>query len=303
MNKRHVVLGLLGIAAVLVLMITGGSFVVLNPGERGVVVRMGRVTDIVYSEGLNFKWPFIDQVDRMNVQTRVFEAKNLEASSKDLQQVHTSVAVNYQLNPLMVGKVRQQLGLDTTAYEATVFMHALQESVKAITTQHDARDLVEHRQAVREEMSKLFQAKLDAIIQDGFQVTGFSISNFVFSEVYNRAIEAKVEANERALKAENEVRQAHAEAQKQIAQASGEADSTRLRAQAEADAIRIRAAALRENPEILRLEVLQRWNGELPRVISGESTSILMPFLPGETAPAATSVPASRTPPSSPERR
>lgn len=293
MNRKNVLLGILGGVAAVAILTAGGSFVIIPPGQRGVVVRMGRVTDNVLSEGLSFKLPYVDDVDYMVVQTQLYEGKDLEASSKDLQSVHTSCAVNYQLNPERVWAVRQQIGVDKKVFETTVILPALQESVKAVTAKYNAQDLVEHRSAAREEMSKLLQQKMDSIIKDGFEVTGFSISNFDFSETFKRAIEAKVEAKEKALKSENEVRQAEAEAQKNVAQAEGEAQSVRLRAQAEADAIRIRAAALRENPEILRLEVLQRWNGELPKVIGGDNTSILMPFLPNaETAPTTTAVPA-----------
>ena len=107
---------------------------------------------------------------------------------------------------------------------------------------------------------------------------------FRVCEVFNDAIEAKVKAPARAIQAENEVRQAKAEADKRVATARGEAESIKIKADAEAHAITVRAAAFRKNPEILKLDIVSRWDGSLPQVVSSDNSTGMMlvgPMLEG----------------------
>lgn len=90
------------------------------------------------------------------------------------------------------------------------------------------------------------------------------------------AINAKIKATQQAQLRENEVAQSQAEAQKDIAKAEGDAASTRLRAKAEADAITLRGEALRANPEVLKLEAINKWNGTLPQYMAD---SAAVPFV------------------------
>ena len=244
------------------------GFTIINPGERGVVVRMGRVdTGTSLSEGFHFKLPWLDHIDRINVQIRKYDAASMDASSKDLQTVRTSCIVNYRVNPLKAAHVRQQLGLGEEVLEVTALQPALSETIKAVTARYDATALISQRAEVSASMKDVFQKKLDTLIPEAFIVSEFAITDFTFSGTFTDAIEAKVRANESAKRAENEVRESRAKAEQRIAQARGEAEAIRIRAQAEADAIKLRAAAFRENPEILQLDVVQRWDGKLPLVV------------------------------------
>lgn len=54
------------------------------------------------------------------------------------------------------------------------------------------------------------------------------------------------------------------------------AESTRLRAQAEADAIAIKAKALRDNPDVIRLNAIEKWDGKLPQMMTGNAS---VPFV------------------------
>jgi regulator of protease activity HflC (stomatin/prohibitin superfamily) len=252
------------------------GFTIIEPGERGVVVRLGEVTGESFDEGLHLKFPLADRIDEMSVQIKKFSAPDMQASSKDLQTVRTSCAVNYRLNPDSVTQVRQQIGVQQRTHELTVLQPQLQESIKAVTAKYNAQDLIAKRKTVSLEMRATFQKKLDNLVDGAFIVDEFSITDFTFSKTFTRAIEAKVEANERAMQAENEVRQAKAEAEKKVETARGHAESVRIEAQAEADAIRLRAQALREFPEVLKLDTIQRWDGKLPLVLGGESSDLML---------------------------
>lgn len=257
-------------------MIVMDGFVVVQPGQQGVVIRMGELTGDTFAEGLHLKAPLVETVDRLDMQIQKFSADDMQASSMDLQNVTTSVAVNYRLNPDKVIDVRRQLGAHSSVHESRALQPQLHEAIKAVTARYNAQDLIAKRREVSNAMRDTFQKKLDNLIDDAFMVDEFAITNFTFSGTFNRAIEAKVEAAERALQAENEVRQAKAEAEKQIATAEGRAQSVRIGARAEADAIRLRAQAFREFPEVLKMDTIERWDGKLPLVLGGDSQDLLL---------------------------
>lgn len=89
------------------------------------------------------------------------------------------------------------------------------------------------------------------------------------------AIDAKIKATQFAQQRANEVAAAKAEADKAVEEARGVADSTLLKAKAEAEAIRIKGEALRENPRLIELSAIEKWNGTLPTYTGGEA----IPFI------------------------
>lgn len=97
-----------------------------------------------------------------------------------------------------------------------------------------------------------------------------------FPEQVRQSINAKIEATQRALLRENEVAQSRAEAEKVRVAAQGEADARLLRAKAEAEAIAIKAKALRDNPDIIQLNAIEKWDGKLPIYMADGA---VMPFV------------------------
>jgi regulator of protease activity HflC (stomatin/prohibitin superfamily) len=82
-------------------------------------------------------------------------------------------------------------------------------------------------------------------------------------EIVN-SINMKVQSIQKTQQRENEVAQSRAEAEKAIAEARGVAESRLVIAKAEAEAIELRGKALRSNPEIIRLNEIEKWDGHLP---------------------------------------
>jgi regulator of protease activity HflC (stomatin/prohibitin superfamily) len=89
------------------------------------------------------------------------------------------------------------------------------------------------------------------------------------------AINAKINATQKAAQRENEVAQAKAEADKAIETARGEAESRLKLAQAEAESIRIKGEALAENPKLVELSAIEKWNGVLPIYTMSNATPFI----------------------------
>lgn len=85
------------------------------------------------------------------------------------------------------------------------------------------------------------------------------------------SINAKIQATQDAQRAENQVAQAKAEAQKEVAIAAGHAQAKIEVAKADAEAIEIKGKALRDNPLVLKLNAISKWDGQLPTYIGGSA--------------------------------
>lgn len=81
------------IAAALVAFMTLNPLVIVHPGQRGVVIQLGAVQSTILDEGIHFVMPLTQSVKKMDVQIQKVEVAS-EASSKDLQMVHATVALN-----------------------------------------------------------------------------------------------------------------------------------------------------------------------------------------------------------------
>ena len=226
-------------------------FGTIGAGERGVHLRFTAVTGKVFGEGLYFLIPLIEKVQVVDTRILKEEARS-DAASKDLQTVHSVVALNYHIDPERVSHLLQDVGV---TYKERIIDPALQEAVKAGTAKFMAEELITKRELVREDI----KAQLTSRLQPrGILVDEFNIVNFEFSKVFNDAIEAKVTAEQQALAAKNKLEQIKFEADQKVAEARGKAE-----------AITIESNALKSNPAILQLRALEKWYGTLPQVTSG----------------------------------
>ena len=271
--------GILIGAVVLLALIAGTSAVTIVPaGHTGVIVTMGKVSDRVLSEGMHLKVPFAQQIVMMNNKIQKTEIDS-NGVSKDLQTVSSGVAINYHINKDDSAKIYQSIG---EGYADTVLQPAIQESMKAITAQYTAEELITKRSAVGEEIGATLAEKVQ---EYGILIDKFNIINFDFSEEFNAAIEQKQVAEQNKLRAETEKEQkvieAQADAEQKVIAAKAEADAIRQKAEAEAEANEKINASLNEN--VLKYQQIEKWNGEYPNVVSSDS-SILVDASSGRAA-------------------
>jgi len=198
----------------------------VDAGHRGVVRNLGAVTDKTLGEGLYFVTPFVNTVEMMDVQTHAYEAP-AAAASKDLQDVRTTVTLNYRLSPERVNIVFQTLRRD---YLDRIVKPAVQESVKAITAQFNAEELIEKRPVVKIAIEEALGGRL---AEHGIEVETVSITDFQFSASFTAAIEAKVVAVQSALESKNKLEQIKIEAEQVEAAAKGDANANKAIAEGE----------------------------------------------------------------------
>jgi len=242
--KKYAFIG----GVILLLLLVGNPLGTVGAGERGVLLRFNAVTGTIYGEGLYFRWPLIERVIKMDIKIQKEQA-DASAASKDLQTVHSDVAVNFHIDPAKTAFIYQEVGID---YKQRLIDPALQEAVKAITARFTAEELITRRETVKDEIKTLLHDKLEP---RGILIDEFNIVDFGFSPAFNNAIEAKVTAEQSALAAKNKLEQIKFEAEQRVAEAQGKAQ-----------AMRVESEALRTNPQILELRALEKWDGVLPQV-------------------------------------
>ena len=256
--RKNVIRIAVGLIALLLLFLLS-PFGTIAAGERGVHLRFTAVTGKVFGEGLYFRFPLIESVQMMDVKVQKYEMKS-DAASKDLQTVHSVVALNFHIDPDRVANMYQDVGLQ---FKDRIIDPGMQEAIKASTAKFTAEELITKREQVRDEI----KAQLKTRLKDrNILVDEFNIVNFEFSKNFNDAIEAKVTAEQQALAAKNKLEQIKFEADQKIAEARGKAE-----------AMTIESNALKSNPQILELRALEKWNGTLPQVTGGAIPFINLP--------------------------
>ncbi|MBO8162879.1 MAG: prohibitin family protein [Brevibacillus sp.] len=242
--------------AVIAAVIGFQSFTIVEAGHRGVVLQLGAVQPYVLDEGLHFKIPFIQKVIQMEVRVQKSETSQTSAS-RDLQTVSTTIAVNHHLDANNVNKLYQQVGFE---YGSRIVDPAIAESLKAVTAQYTAEELISKRSEVSAKVKEVLSQKLSNynIILDEI-----NIREFMFSEEYNRAIEAKQVAEQQALKSKLDLERIKIEKEQEITKAQAQAEALRLQKQ-------------EVTPELIQLrqieaqlEAIRRWDGKLPNVTGG----------------------------------
>ena len=233
------------------------SFTVVSAGHSGVVVTLGEVSDNVLQEGLHFKIPFIQQIVLMDNRVKKAEVSDASSASKDLQTVTSTIVVNYKVLNSYSASVYKNIGMD---YESVIITPAVVECVKAVTAKFTAEELITNRQSVSDQMMELLRAKIGNY---GIDIQIFNITGFEFTAEYNAAIEAKQTAQQNALKAEQDLQRIRVEAEQTITQAEAEAEAYRLKSE-------------KITPEILISNYIEKWDGKLPTVVSGEGGTMMI---------------------------
>lgn len=247
-------------------------FGVINPGEKGIKIRLGQVVGTL-EQGLYFKIPLIEQVKKFETRTKTIsfdnkarsgdetEASSLFAASRDLQDVQVATVINYRINPDKVVDIYTQYG---STFDINVLEPLIRETVKSVTAGYTAEELVTKRSEFSDKVNTLLATKM---VDRSAILERFSVTNLEFSKSFTEAVERKATAEQEALASKNKLEQVKYEAEQQIA-----------RAKAEAETIKIQSEAIQSGggANYVQLKAIEKWDGKLPtQFIPGQS----LPFI------------------------
>lgn len=219
----------------------------IGTGQVGVVTRYGQVTGRELHEGLHVVLPFgVEQVSVYDVKV-LRSTDQVNAASKDLQDVSSTLAVNYRVDINRVKEVHQKIGIN---YVEKVVDPATQEVFKATSAKFSAQELITNRAEVKAEAYEQIKQRLTKY---GIIVDDLSIVDFKFSEGFTKAIEDKQVAQQNAERAKFNLEAARIDAEAQQAQAQT------------------------LSPLYLQKQAIDKWDGRLPTYL-GDGTVFNIPL-------------------------
>jgi len=242
---------------IVIIVLMSESVVIVQAGHRGVVLYVGAVENRVLGEGVHFIIPFAEQVIQLEVRTLKFQA-DASAASNDLQEVATVIALNYHIDPSKANIIYQQLGAD---YADRIIAPTIQESVKASVAKFNAEQLITQRETAKGVIAQAIRNTLSA---RDITVETIFITDFKFSESFSTQVESKVVAFQKYLTEQNNLKAIQVIANQTVVQAQAQARANVARASGEAQAIKLITEQLRQSPQYLQWQAINRWNGQMP---------------------------------------
>lgn len=259
MFRRYIKLGVLAALVLLAVITFFSSIRSIDTGRVGVVTQYGKVTGRELGEGFSWVVPWgINNVTEYDIKTQKVEAQSA-AATKDLQDVNATIVLTYSLNRGKVSEVHKEVGANFQAIEIDP---QVQEAFKAVSAQYTASELITRRAEVKEAVLKNLKDRIEK--NDRYNIQDIAITNFTFSEEFNKAIEAVQVANQKVAQARQELETTKVEAEKRVAEAKAAAESQRLQQQTLTDAL-------------LYKQWIEKWDGKLPTTVTGNSTILQLP--------------------------
>jgi regulator of protease activity HflC (stomatin/prohibitin superfamily) len=249
------------IALIIILIIGWSTFVIVPAGHRGVVLWWGSVEKRIMGEGLNFIVPIAERVIKVDVKVQPHPFKEIDASSKEYQNVKMTGMMNFHIDPAFVNDLYQKVGLD---FADKVIDPAFNDFVKEVVPTYPIGEILPKREEIRKRaMTKLGDnlSRYHIIVDDIY------FANIRFSPEYEGAIEAKQVAQQQVETQRQVLAQREIEAQQKVATAKGEAESILVVAQGQAKANDALSRSI--TPILVQYKGIEKWNGILPQVSGG----------------------------------
>ncbi len=243
-----------GVLVFVFIVVSATTTYVVDPGTRGIKVTLGKAADKFLPEGFGFKAPFITSIVPVNIQQKT-KTVRAECFSSDLQQVIVDLRVLYRVPEQSVVQIYKQFAGDPFD---SLIAPRVQEALKEVTAMQTAEQIVKKREEIKQKALAAAKQKIGAMLT----VEDIVIRDLELSNELERAIEAKMVAEQQAAQAR------FTQLQTQV-----EAETAIIKARGEAEAIKVRGEALKLNPVFLRLQIVERWNGKSPLVVPADDNS------------------------------
>jgi regulator of protease activity HflC (stomatin/prohibitin superfamily) len=167
------------------------------------------------------------------------------------------IAVSYSVNAQLAPRLFQKYRTDAAGIIAGPLRNAIRNALVNRGASMGVEEIYGPRKQelltqVQNDVANYF-APYGLVVEKLFWAGNVRVPDVVLAQINN-----KIANEQHALAAQAQVATVEAEARQRVASADGEAK-----------AITLQGAALRANPEVLRLRAIEKWDGRLPQVTSG----------------------------------
>lgn len=289
LNLKAIFLTIGGLFAfIITLIVIFGSFYTVPEQKRAIVTRFGEAIKIE-GPGGHWKLPIVDSIVLMPTKVQTVEVA-ANTYTVDNQEVDVKMTINFLIPTDHLMAIYKTL----PDYDARIQSLAV-ERTKRVLGQFNVQEVPLKRGDIRDKTLALL--KKDAETLYGLDIIEVQFTNVEYTSAYKQAVEAAAVAKQNVLKEEEYLKQIDVKAKQAKNQAVGLADAAREAARGEADAITYKATAeakaieikgnaeakaidaqakaLKNNPGLVDLRKVERWDGVLPQSV-GLGSSIPM---------------------------
>lgn len=290
----------------------GASLVFVQPTDRGVVISAldEGVRPDALEPGLNLVAPFLENVITYTITRQTYTMSiapqegqivgddSVEARTSDGQVVRVDASVIFSINPSEVvsAHIKWQ-----GRYVDNLIRPVSRGVIRDAVSQFGVEEVYStERFALAEQIDNALRASLE---EGGLIMHEFVLRNIAFSPEYAASVEQKQIAEQDAQRAAFIVQQREQEAQQAIKTAEGQkaaaileaeglAEARVIQAEAEKEALELIASALRDNPDLITFEYVQRLAPGIQVMLVPSDNPFLIPIpsLNG-TAPVVEPIP------------
>ena len=230
-----------GLPLLIIVAIAAYSFRILREYERGVVFQLGRLWK-VKGPGLVIVIPFIQQMVRIDLRTRVLDVPPQDVISRDNVSVKVNAVVYYRvIDP-------EKAVIQVEEFEVATSQFA-QTTLRSVVGQHDLDQMLAEREKLNADVQRVLDERTD---EWGIKVSNVELKHIDLNENMIRAIAKQAEA-ERLRRAK-------------VIDAEGELQAAERLSQA--------GEILSKRPEAMQL----RYLGALSNIAGERSSTIVFPL-------------------------
>ncbi len=209
---------------------------------------------------------------------------SIRARTKDGQEVLIDASIIYQVDPTKV----TQLHIDwQNRYGAELVRPTARGIVRDVASQYGVEEIVSSERASME--ASITATMLEKFAENNLVLVDFVLRDIHFSPEYAAAVEQKQIAEQQAQQAKFvvESKKQEAEQARQVAQgqadaaviaAQGEAQARLVQAEAESAALKLIAEVIRNNPEMLTYEYIQKLTSQIDVMLLPSDSPFLFPL-------------------------
>ncbi|MBB3594054.1 regulator of protease activity HflC (stomatin/prohibitin superfamily) [Rhizobium sp. BK529] len=230
-----------GVVILILLLIIASATKILREYERGVVFTLGRFTG-VKGPGLILLFPYVQQMIRVDLRTRVLDVPSQDVISRDNVSVRVNAVIYFRVIDPEKSTIQVENFMAATSQLA-------QTTLRSVLGKHDLDEMLAERDKLNSDIQAILDAQTDAW---GIKVANVEIKHVDINESMIRAIARQAEAER-----ERRAKVINAEGEQQAAAKLLEA-----------------AEILARKPQAMQLRYLSTLNV----LASEKSSTIIFPF-------------------------
>ncbi|NHJ88063.1 MAG: prohibitin family protein [Asgard group archaeon] len=209
----------------------------------------------------NYVWTASEDEGSPNDESFLFQ-------TKEGLEVGADIGISYHIDPLKVNTIFQKYRRGVDEITDIFLRNMVRDALNNLSSKLEVESIYGiGKQQLLTDVQTLVQeqVKEQGIIVDKI----YAIGNFRLPQQVTNALNAKIEATQRAQQRENEVQEARAQAEK----AKAEAEGIRVKQQLENSTL---------TPAILQKMWIEKWNGQLPTLLTGNNASNFLMQIPSK---------------------